>query len=209
MSNPPDEADPTQNGGINRYSCRPPSVRIEITDPSGRLFVNDNPSGNQEWERYSITEDPARGADVHVELLPWGLYRAGVGGMDHNNLNAWYCECTVWGAPPTACTPGFWKQPHHFDSWTVRFAPDDLLSDIFGVGPDSTLLEALAQGGGGSHALGRHAVAALLNASHPAVDHIYSEAEVIALVQWAYAEGLFEEAKDRLARANEAACPLH
>ena len=62
------------------------------------------------------------------------------------------------------CTPGYWKQVRHFDSW-VNYSPDDIFSDVFGVGPAVTLLEALKTGGGGEAALGRHAVAALLNAN--------------------------------------------
>jgi hypothetical protein len=57
--------------------------------------------------------------------------------------------------------------------------------------------------------LGRHAVAALLNASNPDVSYYYSEAEVITLVQEAYATGDFETAKDLLEQQNELFCPLN
>jgi hypothetical protein len=70
------------------------------------------------------------------------------------------------------------------------------------------LLEALQQGGGGYKALGRHAVAALLNASNPDVDSDFSEAEVIALVQEAFESGDFEEIKNMLEAANEQGCPI-
>ncbi|MDH3224417.1 MAG: hypothetical protein OEO23_11935, partial [Gemmatimonadota bacterium] len=63
------------------------------------------------------------------------------------------------------CTPGYWKQPHHFDSWT-GYDPEDLFSSAFeDAFPGMTLLEVLKQGGGGLKALGRHTVAALLNAA--------------------------------------------
>ncbi|MBW2504022.1 MAG: hypothetical protein JRE16_05570, partial [Deltaproteobacteria bacterium] len=76
------------------------------------------------------------------------------------------CDCYCG----EGCTPGYWKQAHHFDSWT-GFEPDDSYEAVFGVSATCqdglTLLEALKKGGGGECALGRHAVAALLNASNP------------------------------------------
>jgi hypothetical protein len=106
------------------------------------------------------------------------------------------------------CTPGYWKQPHHFDSW-VGHAPTDEFDVVFGVPYDVTLHTALRTGGGAEKALGRHAVAALLNAASPDVDFAFTEAEIIALVQDAWATGDFETAKDQLADANEQACPLN
>lgn len=105
------------------------------------------------------------------------------------------------------CTPGFWKQEQHFDSW-VNYDPNDYFNDIFGVPYNKTLLQALEEGGGQEKALGRHAVAALLNAANPDVDYLYSEAEIIAMVQDAYATGDFESLKDALEEENERGCSL-
>jgi hypothetical protein len=105
------------------------------------------------------------------------------------------------------CTPGYWKQVQHFDSWSGA-SPGDSFSDVFGVDYDKTLLEALKTGGGGAKALGRHAAAAYLNALSPDVDYYYTPEQVIALVQEAYATGDFEAAKDLLAYQNEIFCPL-
>ena len=107
------------------------------------------------------------------------------------------------------CTPGFWKQCHHLKYW-VGYSPEEMFDDVFGVDApgDLTLLETLKKGGGGLYALGRHAVAALLNAASPDVDYLYTEAEVIAMVQNAYATGQYEEAKDLLEAQNEAGCSL-
>lgn len=71
------------------------------------------------------------------------------------------------------CTPGYWKQPQHFDSWeATSYSPDDIFFDVFGVGPtDLTLLGALQLRGGHLNAFMRHAVAALLNAAHPDIDY--------------------------------------
>jgi hypothetical protein len=108
------------------------------------------------------------------------------------------------------CTPGYWKQPHHFDSWMV-YVPDDQFDDVFGVDApgNKTLLESLRQGGGGYKALNRHAVAALLNSVNGDVDYLFTTADVIALVQEAYATGEFENIKNMLEEQNEAGCPLN
>jgi hypothetical protein len=109
------------------------------------------------------------------------------------------------------CTPGYWKQPHHFDSW-VGYLPTDDYEDIFGVDATfaaETLLQVLKQGGGGEKALGRHAVAALLNSANPDVSYGFTTAEVIAIVQDAYATGEFKTAKNLLQDQNETGCPLN
>ncbi len=71
-----------------------------------------------------------------------------------------------------------------------------------------TLGQAVWEGGGGEKALARHAVAALLNASK-GLDYEYTTNQVIAMVQAAYASGLFEATKNLFAFANEINCPLN
>ncbi|MCI0442817.1 hypothetical protein L0152_06320 [bacterium] len=110
------------------------------------------------------------------------------------------------------CTPGYWKQPHHLDSW-VTYLPTDLYDDVFGVTSTfeaETLLEVLKQGGGKEIALGRHAVAALLNSVNPDVSYEFTAAEVIQIVQDAY-NGIttFKQAKKLLEAENETVCPLN
>ncbi len=108
------------------------------------------------------------------------------------------------------CTPGFWKQEHHFDSWTGH-APTDSYDTVFGVTSSfggTTLEDALNAKGGGEAALARHAVAALLNAASPDVDYLFSEGDVISIVQAAYGSGDFEAAKDQLEAQNELVCEL-
>jgi hypothetical protein len=115
-------------------------------------------------------------------------------------------QCDVPG-DGEGCTPGYWRQEQHYDSW-VGYDPSDIFSVVFGVGPSITLGEAVQLGGGGENALIRHAVAALLN-STALDDYPYTTAEVIAMVQAAYASGDFEETKDALEAANELGCPLN
>lgn len=62
------------------------------------------------------------------------------------------------------CTPGYWKQAQHWDSW-INHSTGDAFDDVFTCEDtgELTLLEALKKGGGGIYALRRHAVASLLN----------------------------------------------
>jgi hypothetical protein len=106
------------------------------------------------------------------------------------------------------CTPGYWKQKQHFDSW-VKYKPGDSFAAIFGVPYNLTLLQAMEQGGGGKNALGRHAVAALLNAAANGVSYYYIEREIISMVQQAWATGDYETTKNLLAAENERGCPLN
>jgi len=112
--------------------------------------------------------------------------------------------------PPPAfagCTPGFWRQEQHFAYWT-GYAPGDSFAAVFGVARTGTLLQNVRATGGGANALARHAVAALLNAASAEVDYPYSQAEIIAAVQNAFATRNFESAKDLLEAANELGCTV-
>jgi hypothetical protein len=129
---------------------------------------------------------------------------------------------TTTTAPPKqeGCTPGFWKQPQHLDSW-VGFTPGQTLESVFDV-PDAfgldavTLLEALSFEGGPTTAdaaeiLLRQAVAAILNAANPDVDYPLSVAEVIARVNAALASGdraTILALAAELDRLNNLGCPL-
>jgi len=80
------------------------------------------------------------------------------------------------------CTPGFWKQPHHFEFWT-DYSPDDTVGTVFTDAPselaDDTLLQALdyKPRGSAEKVLLRAAVATLLtsayDAAHDEVDWGY------------------------------------
>ena len=119
------------------------------------------------------------------------------------------------------CTPGYWK--NHTDSWPpTGYAPQQAVQSVFApaaVYPaigSASLLDALAFHGGsgvegGARNLLRAAVAALLNGSHPGVDHPRSAASVIADVDGALASG-DRDAMLALASAldadNNLGCPL-
>jgi hypothetical protein len=129
----------------------------------------------------------------------------------------WWVRCAPPPPPPPdegeagGCTPGYWKQPHHLDSW-VGYLPTNSFNTVFGVTASfnpSTLLDALWLGGGGQRALARHAVAALLNAARTDYSYTFTQAEIIAGVQSAFASGDYEPFKDLLDRANNTGCPLN
>jgi hypothetical protein len=118
-------------------------------------------------------------------------------------------------APPPppggeGCTPGYWKQEHHFDSWTAPYTPTTLFSAVFADAfPGQTLHDVLSQGGGGLKALGRHTVAALLNAASGGVDYDLTTAQIITAFNAAFASGDYEAQKNIFAANNEEGCPLN
>jgi hypothetical protein len=121
------------------------------------------------------------------------------------------------------CTPGYWKQEHHFGSWApaVPTGPNATkFFDVFtvcdqsnmnckyqGLSPDLTLLQALNLGGGGFNALARHAAAAYLNAVNEEVDYGIKKTDIVVWVINAFKTGN-SGIKDKLEDANEKYCPL-
>jgi hypothetical protein len=153
---------------------------------------------------------PAPGQIVAVALCADGLS----GKIDPRAIQDTIIEVLV-PRGGEGCTPGYWKQRHHFDSWTATgYSPDDhfgIVGGVFNVDDtwDDTLLEALKEKGGKEHAFLRHATAALLNASSPDVNYYYGVGEIHAMVEWAYATERFNRIKKRFERANEMGCPLN
>ena len=72
-----------------------------------------------------------------------------------------------------------------------------------------TLAEVTRLRGGQLNALGRHAVAALLNAASDDVDYDRTVASVIASFNQAYATGNYETVKNIFESFNEQSCPLN
>ncbi len=110
------------------------------------------------------------------------------------------------------CTPGYWKQPHHFDSWPAPYTPGTLFSDVFeDAYPGMTLLDVLHNRGNrtGLEALGRHTVAALLNSA--SVAYAFGTAEVINDFNAVFpgTKRDYNRQKETFANANEAVCPLN
>lgn len=134
-------------------------------------------------------------------------------GMMSGNLSAPIVEACA------GCTPGYWKQNQHLDSWErTGFKTTDPFNKVFGFtqylknnGTPYTLLEVMRELNGSgdpiSTNLGFHAVAALLNAAHPAVNYGYTAGEIISMCQKNISTP--GKLKDSLAMMNERGCPLN
>lgn len=108
------------------------------------------------------------------------------------------------------CTPGYWKQSQHFDSWPAAYTPNMKFSYVFeNAFPGKTLLEVLNLGGGGLEALGRHTVAALLNAKSGSVNYGMTASEVINAFNYVFPGGNYETLKSKFEGFNERGCPLN
>jgi hypothetical protein len=110
------------------------------------------------------------------------------------------------------CTPGYWKVKPHLDSWPATgYTTGQSFESAFGVNafPGKTLHQVLSQGGGHLIALGRHAVAALLNAAHPNVAYDMTPAQVVSAFQAAFASGAYEATKNVFEAFNEQGCPIN
>jgi hypothetical protein len=110
------------------------------------------------------------------------------------------------------CTPGYWKRPRHFKNWTLPLTPTSRFSTVFGssIFGSMTLLDVLNEGGGRERALGRHAVAALLNATSAGVNYDLTEAQVRAEFLAALgSRTTIVTTKDRFQDFNQQGCPLN
>jgi hypothetical protein len=113
----------------------------------------------------------------------------------------------------TGCTPGYWK--NHTNKWgPTGLHKNDDFDAVFGVDAfDSvlTLKDALKPTSSNYKNLVPHAVAALLNARHPAENFPYSPEQVIQMTRQALTSGdakLQESIKNVLATTNELGCPF-
>ncbi len=217
--------DPGEPGipGVTITLTCPGVVRTEVTDVNGKyLFTDVEPdvmcsvvvdqSSSPALDDKVIGQCPET---FDVTLQPGESF-----------LDADFCFKNE--GDPTGCTPGYWRQSQHFDSWTAPLVPSTLFSDVFcssdidiikirlnpnfgrGTRLNPTLLEAVWASGGGINALARHAVAALLNASTN-IDYPLSVDDVKTLVCDALADGsnsAYNDAKDIFEAFNELGCPL-
>lgn len=175
---------------------------------------------------FSAADGPKWDNFVHSLTIPAGVTEVTVEPISPDVADA---ESLVWITaglsvePPSdgeGCTPGYWRQPQHFDSW-VGHDTDDLFGDVFDLPgsldrpehrtdpADVELLDALKLKGGGVNALMRHAVAALLNAASGDVSYDLTQGQVISKFNAAIGGGDVEATKDELEAFNEQGCPLN
>lgn len=160
--------------------------------------------------------------DVQIEVFDQNGIKLGIIGIGPGH--DWDVFCLTPPPPPPpgedGCTPGYWKQSQHFDSW-VGFTTDQTNESVFDV-PNSlgldndTLLTSLSYGGGpgevgAAKILLRAAVAAVLNASNPDVEYPDTTASVIAQVNAALASldrDTMIELAGELDAQNNLGCPI-
>jgi hypothetical protein len=139
-------------------------------------------------------------------------------GLEGGTVMVFYNTFTPPPPPPPppppggqGCTPGYWKQSHHFDSWPAPYLPTASFASagFTNAFPGMSLVDVLSQGGGGLKALGRHAVAALLNAASPGVSYDLTVAQVISGFNAAVASGNHNGQKNIFEAFNEQGCPLN
>lgn len=81
--NPPDDTS-------GAAALRAPSVTYTVSPLDLTSYLNTNPSGNLEWEMFSVSSSAAGAGDYTIPgRLPSGLYHVRLEGMDMTNLNAW------------------------------------------------------------------------------------------------------------------------
>ena len=120
-------------------------------------------------------------------LTTTGTTDTGTTTTDTTTTDTTTTETTTTTAPPGGggCTPGYWKT--HTEDW-VGYTPGQTVGSVFsnaGSLGSVTLLAALKNGGGDTLTAAKallihHAVAALLNSTHPDVDYAFTTAQVIA-----------------------------
>jgi hypothetical protein len=128
---------------------------------------------------------------------------------------------TATPTPPVGngCTPGYWKQTQHFGSWTAPYDPTDSFTSagFENAFPGKTLLQVLQLPGSDGdsrnalNALGRHTVAALLNAASGGVDYAFTTAQVISAFNAVFpgTNAAYQTQKNLFAAQNELGCPLN
>jgi hypothetical protein len=163
------------------------------------------------WVRTTFAQ---AGGVTTVEPSVAGNVAVGLAGGDRGQMIVF--TNTELPPPPgdggEGCTPGYWKQPHHFDSWTAPYTPTTLFSAVFdNAFPGMTLAQVAGLGGGGLNALGRHTVAALLNAASPGVDYDLTTTEVIDLFNAAFpgSNSAYETLKNQFEQLNQQGCSLN
>jgi hypothetical protein len=143
---------------------------------------------------YEIATAPCEGSEACFAISVLGVLPE-MYGLDNQYPGSDEECCPCPG--DNGCTPGFWK--NHEDCWCDRFAPTDLLGDVFVVPSpelddyaDDTLREGIRYGGGSGlegavRNLFRSAVAAILNGCSPDVPYPMSADAVINAVNAALA----------------------
>lgn len=182
------------------------------------LWHDNDPNPGEDGWSFNGTPGPITGPDTTV-VTPVNITTSSVNikaGGDSGGIDFCFEFVDAQG-----CTPGYWK--NHLSAWTATgYSPSQTLESVFNV-PDQygldnvTLLAALSLSGGpgaqgGAQLLAHHAVASLLNASHPGVNFGMAPADVISATNTALAtnnRATMLAVKGGFDAANNAGCPLN
>jgi hypothetical protein len=200
-------------GAVSGGDIRPSTIRVWVGAESPIEIVNQlNSVDGEEWDTVNVEfEVPEGVTQVEVQAFSEDL------ALTEDDPASFKWLTAALGVPVErqggqGCTPGYWKQPHHFADWTAPYDPDDLFSDHFeDAFPGLSLVQVAAKGGGGLNALGRHTVAALLNSANAEVSYDLTAQEVIDAFNDAYpgSKEDYEGLKNQLEDFNEQGCPLN
>ena len=192
-------------------------------------YDESNASGGTQVQRVTVTEQVLAGYGASYVLTetvgpvttvgPQTPGNSASGDMISNPDNGFIVEfinTEIVTGGGEGCTPGYWKQSQHFDSYPAGFDPmtpfigsttgfsydPSLKKPESGNASDLSLLGALTLRGGQQNALIRHAAAGILNANSSGVSYDLSLAEVQNLYNVDLDKGALE-------RANQQGCPLN
>ena len=99
-------ADDSSGAGFRRS----PPVTYELVDPAGSpLYINDNPSGTEEWEKFTMSSDASVNPDLKVEKIQPGFYMVHIKGLDLHNLVFFRTNFEVCD-PVDGCGPRVWEE---------------------------------------------------------------------------------------------------
>jgi hypothetical protein len=204
---------------------RPSAIKVTVgTTPTPTVTVYDNLLGSfmgEEWDTISIDVDvPAGVTQIIVEAqsvdngepVPDGFLEENRG--QEASLHWIAAGLSVPQPPSAGCTPGFYKNIRkHEPAWVAAgYDPYADFSSVFeNAFPGMTLLDVLNLGGGGLNALGRHTVAALLNAAHPEIYYGSTDTGVIDAFNDVHpgSKADYTALKDTFADLNELGCPIN
>jgi hypothetical protein len=195
---------------VTLINCNDTEVRYHTTtDTDGNYLFDDVPAGTYQIcieipGGYEATlEDVGDNDGIDSDINDEGCTGCREYECDKPDLTRDFGLCEKKGEEDfEGCTPGFWR--NHLSHWDATgYSPDDLVNATFGcdlVSDDALTLGEVIDAPQTYGALAFHAIAALLNSTHPDVEYGLDTSEVMDLA--------CDGDKDALASENEEGCPL-
>lgn len=207
------------SGSISGGEFRPSAIDVTLGGSTVEYNNLLNSVDGDEWDTLALfgIQVPAGVSDMTVQAFSEDRLLTGNNPASFN----WIAAGLSIERPARfgGCTPGYWKQSQHRESW-AGYAPEERFGDVFGCTltiqwsekgkpgdvENPTLLQALQANGGGQSALARHAVAALLNAANPDVHYPRTIDQIKQMVCAAIDSEHIDVVKDQLVEWNERGC---